>query len=253
MAARREQLIVSWSLIEKRLMDAVEDYSGSVAPTTMVDILVVERLPRSENLEVSLRHATGRGSNIFQLDTSERPNHFVASRRRWLESQGRNGARQENGQKEWYDLQYQGARAKAPPCPDSTSQTLLLSEARRQLEKKKTTGSLMMEDLRRRGIASETLAKEMLRYCGNSDDVKVAFTRLQERSEVPVQIGISIQQVSQQAMNENGQKIFEVFWQEEKLCVTSWARWEAQRKGLVDLERRCQDTSRELQMLNKRQ
>ena len=91
----------------------------------MVDIEVVERLPRPENLEVSLQHATRRGSNIFQLDTSERPNHFVASRRRWLESQGRNGARQEKGQNEWYDLEYQGARAKAPPCPDSTSQTLL--------------------------------------------------------------------------------------------------------------------------------
>ena len=89
----------------------------------------MERLLRPENLEVSLRyvlkHATRRGCNIFQLfDTSERPNHFVASRRRWLESQGRNGARQENGQNEWYDLEYQGARAKAP-CPDSTLQTPL--------------------------------------------------------------------------------------------------------------------------------
>ena len=35
--------------------------------------------------------------------------------------------------------------------------------------------------------------------------------------------------------------------------MASWARWEAQRKGLVDLESRCQDTSREIQMLNKRQ
>ena len=32
-----------------------------------------------------------------------------------------------------------------------------------------------------------------------------------------------------------------------------WARWETQRNGLVDLARRCQDTSREIQMLNKRQ
>ena len=37
------------------------------------------------------------------------------------------------------------------------------------------------------------------------------------------------------------------------MCVASWARCEAQRKGSVDLERRCQDTSREIQMLNKRQ
>ena len=55
-------------------------------------------------------------------------------------------------------------------------------------------------------------------------------------------------------MNEDGHKIFEVFWQEEgEICVAGWARWEGQRKGLVDLERRCQDISREIQMLNKRQ
>ena len=54
-------------------------------------------------------------------------------------------------------------------------------------------------------------------------------------------------------MNENGQKICEVCWQEEKLCIASWARWEAQRKGLVDLERRCQDLGREIQNMNKRQ
>ena len=83
------------------VMDAVEDYLESYAQVS-VDIDVVERLLRSENLEVSLKyvleHATSRGSNIFQLfDTSEKPNHFVASRRRWLESQRRDGARQESG------------------------------------------------------------------------------------------------------------------------------------------------------------
>ena len=77
-----------------------------------LEIELVESLLRTENLEVSLRyvlkHATYRGSNIFQLfDTSEKPNHFVASRRRWLESQGSDDARQENGRNEWYDLGYQ--------------------------------------------------------------------------------------------------------------------------------------------------
>ena len=93
-------------------------------------VIVVESLPRSENFEVSLRyvlkHATCRCGNIFQLfDTSEKPNHFVASRRRWLESQGRDDARQENGRNEWYDLGHYGAKAKAPPCSDSTLQTPL--------------------------------------------------------------------------------------------------------------------------------
>ena len=116
-----------------------------------------------------------------------------------------------------------------------------------------SSSSAREEDRRRRRVAFENLAKEMLRYLDNND-VKVGITELQERSEVPVQIGISIQQVVQQARSENGQKFFEVDWQdEEELCIASWARWEAQCKGFVDLARRCQDTSREMQMLNKRQ
>ena len=110
-------------------MDAVEDYLENCAQVK-VDIEVVESLPRSENLEVSprcvLKHSTRRGSNIFQFfDTSEKPNHFLASRRRWVESRDSDGARQESGQNEWHDIEYRGAMAKAPPCPDMTLQTLL--------------------------------------------------------------------------------------------------------------------------------
>ena len=64
----------------------------------------------------------------------------------------------------------------------------------------------------------------MLRYLDNSEKVKVGIAELQERLEVPVQIGISIQQVAQQARSENGQKIFEVFGkEEEEVYVASWA------------------------------
>ena len=35
------------------------------------------------------------------------------------------GARQDGGQNEWHDVEYQGAVAKAPPCPDRTQQTPL--------------------------------------------------------------------------------------------------------------------------------
>ena len=71
-----------------------------------------------------------------------------------------------------------------------------------------------MEDGWVREIAFEKLAKRMLRYVENSEKVKVDITELQERLEVPVHIGVSIQQVAQQARSENGQHIFEVFWQE---------------------------------------
>ena len=70
-------------------MDAVEEYLENSAQVK-VDIEVVESLLKPEKLDVSLKyilkHSTRRGSNIFKLfDTKEEPNHFVASRRRWLE------------------------------------------------------------------------------------------------------------------------------------------------------------------------
>ena len=52
-----------------------------------------------------------------------------------------------------------------------------------------------MEDRRRQSVAFENVAKEMLRYLENSE--------LQEQLEVPVQIGIKLQQVAQQARNES--------------------------------------------------
>ena len=165
---------------------------------------------------------------------------------------GRDDARQERGRDEWYDLGNQGAKAKAPPCPNSTLQTPLPQQSSLSAREEEEHWELR-EERRRRRIAFESLAKGMLRCLDNCDEEKVGITELQERVEVLAQIGISIQLVVQEAMNEDGQTIFEVFWQEGDLFVASWARWEAQRKGLVDLERRCQDTSREIQMMNKRQ
>ena len=190
------------------MIDAVKDYLESCAQVT-VDIEVVESLLRPENLEVSLRYVLkyATSSNIFQLfDTSVKPNHFVASRRRWLESQGRDGARQENGRHEWYELGCQGAKAKAPPCPNSTLQTPLPQQSSSSARAEEDHWEVM-EERRRRRSAFENLAKGMLRYLDNCNDVKVGITELRERVEVPLQFGISIQQVAQQAMNEDGPKI----------------------------------------------
>ena len=103
MGQSQEQLMVSRSPDEKkRVMDAVEDKCAQV----IVKIDLVESLLRPENLEVSsrsvLKHANCGGSNIFQLfDITDKPNHLVASRRRRLESLGRDDARQESGRNEW--------------------------------------------------------------------------------------------------------------------------------------------------------
>ena len=76
-----------------------------------------------------------------------------------------------------------------------------------------------MEDRRRRGVAFEKLAKVMLRYLVNSEKVKVSISELQERLEVPVQIGISIQQVAQQASDRKWPKISKSFGKKKKRFV----------------------------------
>ena len=77
---------------------ATEDYLKRCA-----EIRVEGRLMEPEAAEVWLRYilkySTREGSNIFQLfDTAEKKDHFVASRGRWLERQGKNAALQERWQ-----------------------------------------------------------------------------------------------------------------------------------------------------------
>ena len=122
-----EQQRVGWSSVERRVMEAAEDYLESCA-NMKVDIEVLERLMEPENREISLRYimkySTRGGSNIFQLfDTSEKQDHFVANRKRWLESQRKNGAQQESWRNEWQDIECQGVNAEAPPCPERTLKT----------------------------------------------------------------------------------------------------------------------------------
>ena len=111
-----------------------------------------------------------------------------------------------------------------------------------------------MEDRRRRRVAFEKTAKRMLKYLEDSDDVKVGVTELQEQLEISEEAGTSIRQIAWQAMNENGQTIFEIFSKEMKgACIASLARWKAQLKGLVELERRCRDAMQEVRVLSERQ
>ena len=94
-------------------------------------------------------------------------------------------------------------------------------------------------------LAFENLANGFLRYLEDSEDLKVSVTELEEQLGISEEAGISIKQVAQQARNENGQNMFEIFRQgEEDVCIASWARWSAQLKGLVELEKRCQHMSR---------
>ena len=77
-----------------------------------------------------------------------------------------------------------------------------------------------------------------LRYLEDSEDLKVSVTELQEQLGISEEAGISIKHVAQQARNENGQKMFEIFRQgEEDVCIASCARWNGKLIGLVELEK----------------
>ena len=154
---------VAWSSSERRVIAAMEDYLESCADMR-VDVEALERLMEPEEAEVCLRYilkySTRRGSNIFQFfDTEEKKDHFVASRRRWLEHQGERVALQESWQHEWQDIEYQGIMAKAPRCPERTLKTPMpqqSSPSSRDEEGQWISG----EDRRRRRVLFEETARE---------------------------------------------------------------------------------------------
>ena len=224
------------------MIAAVEDYLEKCAQV-IVKIDLVESLLMPENLEVSSRNVLKHANYGVAISSS---------------SSAQQKSRITSLQAEDDGWKVRGETMRGRRVGETSGTTLGIKEqgkssAVSQQHQQSSSSARKEEDhwelrvdKRRRRIAFENLAKSMLRYFDNCNEVKVGITELQERVEVPEQIGISIQQVARQAMNEDGQTF--IF---SKLA--SWARWEAQRKGLVDLERKCQDISREIQMLNKRQ
>ena len=76
-----------------------------------------------------------------------------------------------------------------------------------------------------------------------------------EQLETPKDaVAISVMQIAKQARNERRQKLFQIFRQEENaVYIASLALWDAQLKGLVELERRCQELMQEVELLSERQ
>ena len=110
------------------------------------------------------------------------------------------------------------------------------------------------EDERKGCVAFEEAAKRMLKYLEDSEDLKVGLSELKEQLETPEEAGFSVMQIAQQARNERGQKLFGIFRQgENDVYIAKLARWHTQLKGLVELERRCQDLMQEVQQLSERQ
>ena len=171
---------------------------------------------------------------------------------RWLESQGKTVHSKESGQNEWHFFEHQGVMATAPPCPERTLKNVVAAEkfafvqgGRRPLGR---DGRQAKAEYRFREDGQENAEIPRRQWWCQSGHHWIART-VRNIGKV----SISIRQVAQQAMNENGQQIFEIFRQgEEVLCIASLARWNAQLTGLVELERRCRKTRQEVQVLSER-
>ena len=134
-------------------------------------------------------------------------------------------------------FEYQGIMAKALPCPERTLKSLLPHQSSSSSRDEESQW-VSAEDRRRRRVALEGTAKRMLRYLEDSEDLKVGVTEFQEQLGTSEEACISVKQIAQQAMNENGQKILENFRQgEEDVRIASRARWNAQLQGLAELEK----------------
>ena len=93
------------------------------------------------------------------------------------------------------------------------------------------------EDERKWCTAHEDAAKKALKYLVDSEDVKVGPSELKEHLETLEEACISIMQIAKQARNERGQKLFQIFRQEEnEVYIASLARSDTQLEGLVELE-----------------
>ena len=110
---------------------------------------------------------------------------------------------------------------KSSQCPRSTLQTPLPQQSSSSVREEEDLWEVM-EERRWRRIAFENLAKGMLRYFDNSNDVKVGITVLQGRVEVQLRLGIHIQQVAQQAMTKMAKRFSKYSGRKEKNYVLQW-------------------------------
>ena len=163
-------------------------------------------------------------------------------------------ALQESGQNDWQDVKYEGTMAKAPPCPERSMKTPL-PQQRSSSTREEESQWISVEDRRNRRVAFEERARGMLGYLGDSEDLKAGISELTKNQlETLEETDFPLCKIAQQARNEKGQRIFEIFRHgEQEVCIASFARWNTQLKSLAELEWRCQGMTQEVKLLSERQ
>ena len=171
-----------------------------------------------------------------------------------MERQGEKETLQESWQNEWRDIEYQGEMAKAPPCPERTLKTPLPQQSSSSSRDEESQW-VAMEDRRRRSIAFEKVAKIMLKYLEDSEDLKVGVTELQQRLGISEKVCTSIRQNAPPASDERKRpKDFRHFSARRRrgmYCQSRQGERAAERSGGVG--KRCQNMMQEVTLLSERQ
>ena len=113
-----------------------------------------------------LTHAKRRGSRIFEIfSTREKSDRLVASRKCWLEYQGKRVAQQERSHSDLRDVNYEGTLVKAPPCPERRMRTLLPQQS----------SSSTMEEESPWSARERTAMARMEQYVNNSECYTIGY------------------------------------------------------------------------------
>ena len=109
------------------------------------------------------------------------------------------------------------------------------------------------EEDKRKCFAADEDAAKMLNFLEDSEDLKVRLGELKEQLESPEEAGNSLMQVAKQARNERGQKLFQIFRQEEnEVSIASLARWDTQLKRVGGAGKVLSGNVQEVKLLSAR-
>ena len=122
-------------------------------------------------LRCVLKHATRRGSSIFEIfHTRNRTISWQAEGVGWSTKE-RGSALRERCPDVWQDIKYQGIMAKAPPCPERSMKTPLPQQSSYSTGDEESQW-ISVEDRRRRRAVFGEMAQRMLRCLEDSEDQK---------------------------------------------------------------------------------
>ena len=88
----------------------------------------------------------------------------------------------------------------------------------------------------------------MLTYLEDSESTKVGMSELEEQVLFPYESESDMVHIARRVKHEKSRTLFQIFRHgEDEILIASKARWDAQMRRLVELERLCQSLRAEVE------